>query len=65
MGPTNGRTDLLVDWLERVEGKVDEMLKGHHENCATVRNHGYALKFIGAIVGGVVVAVIGHIIGAK
>lgn len=61
MGPTNGRTDMIVDWLERVEGKVDEIIKQTTDTAATVRNHGHALKFIGVIVAGMVLAVLGHI----
>jgi len=52
----NGRTDMLIEWLERIEGKLDRIVESHAEHCATVRAHGAAIKWLYGIVGAITTA---------
>jgi hypothetical protein len=54
--------DRLDKRLERMEGKIDRVLEKTVDVCATVRQHGLALKIGAAIVLAVVVATVGHIL---
>ena len=52
----NGRTDMLIEWLERIEAKLDRVIESHAEYSATVRAHGAAIKWLYGIVGAVTTA---------
>ena len=65
MVPDNGRIEWLKDKLDSIEGKIDKYVETQAKMCATVDSHGSALKWVGAIIAGVVIATVGHLLGVK
>ena len=62
---SNGRIDWLKDDIDYIKEKLDELANTHAAVCATVRNHGFALKFLFGIVGSLVAILIAVAVGGR
>ena len=58
----NGRFEWLKTDMNYIKKRVDQIANNQSAPAATVRNQGHALRFIGTIIVGIVLAVIAHVL---